>query len=300
MRFRSVRMRVFITGSKGQLGQDCLRAFAGRHEVRGADLPEFDITAPASIESALGGFRPDVILNCAAYTQVDRAETDREAARRVNADGPRLLAEIAERAGAHLVHLSTDYVFDGRRPPPQPYAETDPPAPVSFYGVTKLAGEQAVRETAARYAIVRTAWLYGLGGRNFLKTVLRLALARPGAPLRVVADQHGCPTWSQRLARQLLRLVEAGACGLYHAAAEGHCTRYEEALHFLTRLGVQPGLVPCATADYPTAARRPMNSILENTRLRAEGCGVMRDWREDMDEFVARHRDALLREASAA
>jgi dTDP-4-dehydrorhamnose reductase len=292
-------MRVLVTGSKGQLGQDCLRVFRADHDVRGLDLPEFDVAAPERVAEALGGFGPDLVINCAAYTQVDRAESERDTARRVNADGPRLLAEFIERRGGHLVHISTDYVFDGRRAPPEPYVETDAPGPACVYGATKLEGERSVQGATRRHTIVRTAWLYGAGGANFLKTMLRRAVARPGETIRVVNDQHGSPTWSYRLALQLRKLAEAGSRGLYHATAEGHCTWYELARAFLEAMGVEHRLVPCATAEYPTPARRPGNSILENARLKAAGLNVMVDWRSDLEEFVRAHRADLLREVGA-
>jgi dTDP-4-dehydrorhamnose reductase len=296
----NVRMKIFITGSNGQLGQDCLRVFEGDHDARGMDLPDLDITVPEQIAASLGSFHPDVIINCAAYTQVDKAESDRDAARRVNADGPRLLAEFVERQGGHLIHISTDYVFDGRRAPPQPYVETDEPGPTCMYGMTKLEGERAVQQTTRRHTIVRTAWLYGAGGPNFLKTMLRAALRKPGETIRVVNDQHGSPTWSYRLALQMSKLVDCGSQGLYHATAEGHCTWYELARAFLGRMGLEHRLVPCATDEYPTPARRPRNSILENARLKAAGLNVMVDWESDMAEFVRTHREAWLREMGAA
>jgi dTDP-4-dehydrorhamnose reductase len=290
-------MKIFIAGSKGQLGHDCLAVLGPCYDVVGMDLPELDITARASVAAALDPFRPDLIVNCAAYTQVDAAETERDAAQRVNVEGPRLLAEHAQRRGAHLVHISTDYVFDGRREPPRPYVETDATGPACVYGETKLAGEQAVQAATRRWAILRTAWLYGSHGHNFLKTILRLARRDPARPLRVVNDQYGSPTWSYRLALQIARLVEARNCGLYHATAEGHCTWYELARRFLAHMGVQHALVPCTTEEYPTAARRPRNSILENARLKAEGLNVMQPWEQDVAEFVRRHGEQLRREA---
>lgn len=291
-------MKIFVAGSKGQLGRDCLEVFADGYEVLGMDLPELDITDAASIQAALSAFRPDYVINCAGHTQVDRAETEREQARLANVEGSRLLAEYVEHHGGLLVQPSTDYVFDGRKPPPQPYVETDPTGPVCWYGVTKLEGEEAVRTTTARHLLLRTAWLYSAHGHNFLRTVLRAALARPGSPLRVVNDQFGCPTWSWRLAQQIRKALEAGCRGLYHAVAEGHCTRYELAREFLRRMGVRLEIQPCVTTEYPTPARRPRNSILENARLKAEGLNVMRPWAEDLAEFVRRHGEKMRREVA--
>ena len=291
-------MKVYITGCRGQLGFDLLDVLKGKHELAGGDLPELDIADPALLLPALDAFRPEVIINAAAFTKVDACETERTAAMRANAEGPRLLAQYAEQHGAFLVHVSTDYVLDGQRPVPQPYVETDPASPMSYYGVTKLEGEKAVAAATARFAILRTAWLYGIHGHNFLKTMLRLSLQ--GKPLKVVNDQHGSPTWSWRLARQIDKVIDHGARGVYHATAEGHCTWFELARHFLERMGVPYKLSPCGTEEYPLPARRPANSILENAALKKAGLNVMAPWAEDVDEFVRLHRDRLLDEAGRA
>lgn len=291
-------MKVYITGCRGQLGFDLLDVLKGKHELAGGDLPELDIADASSLATALDAFRPDVIINAAAFTRVDACETERDAAHRANAVGPRLLAEYAERCGALLVHVSTDYVFDGRRPVPQPYVETDPVGPTSAYGITKVEGEKAVVAATRRFAILRTAWLYGVHGNNFLKTMLRLSLQ--GKALKVVNDQHGSPTWSWRLARQIDKVIDHGARGLYHATAEGHCTWFELARYFLERMGVPHKLSPCGTEEYPTPARRPANSILENAALKRAGLNVMAPWAEDVDGFVKRYRERLLDEAGRA
>jgi dTDP-4-dehydrorhamnose reductase len=272
-----------------------MAVFGGRHDVVGLDVPEVDITDAASVADAFARVSPGCVVNCAAYTQVDACEPETELARRVNADGPRLLADAAARAGARLIHLSTDYVFDGARPVSEAYTEADAAAPASAYGRSKLAGEQAVLERYGEAVIVRTAWLYGAAGRNFLKTMLRLAVSDPERVIRVVNDQHGCPTWSKRLAEQLERLaVEPGAAGIYHAVAHGHCTWYELAAAFLEATGVPHRLEPCSTDQYPTPARRPANSVLANRRLQEAGWDLMRPWRDDVLAFVAAHRDRLM------
>ncbi|HOW97620.1 MAG TPA: dTDP-4-dehydrorhamnose reductase [Kiritimatiellia bacterium] len=293
-------MRIFVTGSKGQLGRDSLDVFASLAEVAGLDLPDLDIADAGAVERTLSAFKPDAVINAAAYTQVDRAETDREAARRANADGPRVLAEYVERHGGLLVHVSTDYVFDGRRPPPRPYVETDPTGPASVYGRTKLEGEEAVRRATERHLILRTAWLYGASSRGFLRAILGRAVSNPGAPLRVVNDQFGSPTWSWRLARQIRKALEGGARGLYHAAGEGACTWFDFAAEFLRLLNVPARVEPCPATEYPRPAPRPRNSVLENARLKAEGLQVMRPWAEDLAEFARLHGERWLREAREA
>uniref|UniRef100_A0A7C5ETY3 dTDP-4-dehydrorhamnose reductase n=1 Tax=Desulfobacca acetoxidans TaxID=60893 RepID=A0A7C5ETY3_9BACT len=290
-------MKILLTGGGGLLGRECLVVLSDSHEIWAPGRKDLDITSSSQVEGAVSVFRPQVILNCAAFSHVDRCETEREEAYRTNVLGPRNLARAAARRGCLLVHISTDYVFDGQKPPPMPYLEGDAPAPLSYYGQTKLEGERAVQEEAPRHLIVRTAWLYGKGGQNFLKLILRLALDPEVPEIRVVADQFGSPTWSYRLAHQLARLLAAGAEGLFHASAEGYCTRYEQAVIFLSQLGVVKKVKPCPSRDFPAPAPRPLNSILENGRLKAAGLNLMRPWQEDLAAFVAAFRADLLREA---
>ncbi|MDA0576927.1 MAG: dTDP-4-dehydrorhamnose reductase [Verrucomicrobia bacterium] len=291
--------RVFIVGNRGQLGYDATQILPPEFTVHGADLPDIDITAPESVATVLGPIRPAIVWNCAAYTNVDKCESDQDAARRVNVDGPRLLAKFCEAHGALLVHVSTDYVFDGTRPVPQPYTEQDRPRPQTHYGLTKYEGELAIRAVTANHLIVRTAWLYGAHGHNFLKTMLRLALVNPEKAIRVVNDQYGCPTWSERLARQIKELIALNKTGTVHATGEGHCTWYQLASAFLRLMAVPHRIEPCTTAEYPTPAQRPANSILDNKALRDADLHVMHHWHDDLAEYVQRHRDALLVEAKA-
>lgn len=290
-------MRLLIAGARGQLGVDCVSVLGSQSEVVGVDLPEFDITSEAQVNDTVSSLSPDVVLNCAAFTSVDNCETARDAAWKANALGPSYLANAAHSVGSLLVHVSTDYVFDGSRPHPTPYREDDEPHPLSWYGETKLAGERAVAKNAGEFIILRTAWLYGRHGRNFPKTILRLALNNPGKALRIVNDQHGSPTWSYRLAGQINKAIACGCRGIYHATSEGCCTWYEFARRFLELMGVEHELIPCSTAEYPTPARRPANSILENGRFKAAGINTMGAWDTDLAEFVAAFRDELLQEA---
>lgn len=294
------RPRLFVAGCNGQLGHDAMDVLASDYTLKGMDLPELDITDTSSLSRHLDAFSPCVILNGAAFTNVDACESDRTVAQRVNATGPRLLAEYAAERGVRLVHISTDYVFDGLRPPPAPYVEADAPAPRTQYGQTKLDGEEAVRGSRADAAILRTAWLYGMNGRNFLKTILRVALQNPERPLKVVDDQHGTPTWSYRLALQIQALLRNWRPGLYHATGEAHCTWYDFAKRFLERIDVPHRIVPCTTDEYPLPAPRPPNSILENQALKEHGVNVMVSWQEDLDTFTDRYREQLLREARDA
>jgi len=298
-------MKILICGGNGQLGTDCRRVLEKKHVVKAMDL-EFpgnspsmetlDITQPADVAEKVDAFAPDLLLNCAAFTLVDACETEKEKAGRINGEAPGILAGAMEAIGGNIIHISTDYVFDGGKTPPESYAEEDSPRPVSVYGKTKLEGETAVQRAAGRYAIVRTAWLYGAMGHNFLKTMLRLAVGDPERELRVVDDQFGSPTWSWRLALQIEKLIGTDSHGIYHATAEGHCTWYELARYFLMRMEIPNHIVPCTSQDYPTPAARPKNAILENGRLKAAGLHIMQEWRLDVDRFVAEYRGQLLDE----
>ena len=287
-------MKILITGCNGQLGRDCQTALGAWHSLACLDLPDIDIASPGSLRAAMARFAPEAVVNCAAYTRVDDAEKHPELCHRVNALGPAHLAQACAERGARLIHISTDYVFDGARPLGEVYIEDDLPRPLGVYGETKLAGERPVL-AYARGTVLRTAWLYGATGPNFLLTLLRLAQRRPPQAIRVVNDQHGTPTWSGRLARQIARLLEVDAPGLYHATSQGACTWFELARRFLEAMGCAAEVVPITTAEYPTPARRPANAVLENRNLKRAGLDVMIPWEEDLDAFVALNRESWLR-----
>lgn len=286
--------KVLIVGNRGQLGTDCISVFGS--ETLGADLPELDIADRVQCFEKLNSIRPDVIVNCAAYTAVDTCETD-PSCWQVNSDGPQHLAEWTEQNSAFLIHVSTDYVFPGDKPLFESSVETDKPNPISEYGKSKLAGEKAIAEQTTRFAILRTAWLYGAHGKNFLKTMLRLTLQNPGKEFKVVNDQYGSPTWSYTLARQIQAVAEQQVTGLFHATSEGYCTWYELACSFLDELGVEHNFVPCGTDEFPTPTKRPANSILENSRLKGLGINVFKDWKEELERFVEECGEALKRDA---
>ena len=287
-------MKLLITGAGGQLGQDCVRLMLDRHEICALTSKQLNITDAETVQEVVACVRPEVLINCAAYTAVDACERETNCCMAVNAQGAANVAAACAASGCRLIHISTDYVFDGSKPAPEPYTEEDAVGPVSAYGRSKLAGEQAIAERLENHLILRTAWLYGIGSRNFLKTMLRLALAAPQRTIKVVNDQHGSLTWTMTLAQQIERLLDCGLTGIVHATAEGHGTWHEAAKQFLEAMQVEFSLVPCTTAEYPTPARRPANSILENSRLKEHGLNVMRDWRADLDEFVRLHREELL------
>jgi dTDP-4-dehydrorhamnose reductase len=291
-------MKVVIAGSKGQLGSDCMVLFEKDYELIGVDIDEIDITDYTDVDKTIEGVTPDVIVNCAAYTNVDAAETERDLAWQVNVQGPKNLSRAAKKYDSLFIHVSTDYVFDGKKAVPNTYAEDDAPNPTSWYGVTKLEGERAVIEAADRYMIVRPAWMYGIHGGNFFKTMLRLALRNPTKEIKVVNDQFGSPTWSYSLARQIKKLIEVKGQGIYHTTADGHCSWYEAARYFLETMGIDHKILPCTTEEYPTPALRPKNSILRNARLQEETVDIMPHWKSDMDLYIARFKKRLIDELS--
>jgi dTDP-4-dehydrorhamnose reductase len=291
-------MNILIIGCNGQLGRDCQTALSARHTLGCLDLPEIDITVLSSVQNWMARFAPEAVVNCAAYTRVDDAEKHPEICYKVNAVGPANLAQSCAEQHARLIHVSTDYVFDGARPRGEAYTEDDPPSPLGVYGETKLAGEQPVL-SYVRGTVLRTAWLYGATGPNFLLTMLRLALRQPPQAIRVVNDQVGTPTWSARLARQIARLLEVDRPGLYHATSQGSCTWHELAQRFLDQMGAACEVIPITTAEHPTPARRPANAVLENRNLKRAGLDVMIPWEEDLDAFVALNRESWIRRVQA-
>ena len=291
-------MKIMITGARGQLGADCTRVLQNIHDVMSIDLEELDITRLSDVETMVKDFTPDIILNCAAYTQVDNCETDKELSWKINVTGTKNLARCAAKHGGRFIHISTDYVFDGRKKVPEPYVEDDEPHPLSYYGITKYESEKVVRQTTDRHMIIRTAWLNGVNGYNFLKTMLKLALGNPNNKIKVVNDQFGSPTWSHRLVLQIARIIDENGQGTYHATAEGYCTWYELASYFLKKMEVSHTVIPCTSEEYPMPAQRPKNSILENRHLKEKGINIMKNWQDDLDQFVDDFKERLLSETS--
>jgi dTDP-4-dehydrorhamnose reductase len=277
-------MRIEVIGSRGQLGRELLRTLsATSHRGSGHDVESVDICEPASVAALLDAVRPDAVINCAAWTRVDAAEAEEAAAYRVNAEGPRILAEACRSRGILLCHLSTDYVFAGTAT--EPIDESAMPDPRSAYGRGKLAGEEAVRSVLASHLVVRTAWLYGQEGPNFVLTMLRLARAR--GRLRVVSDQWGSPTWTGHLAPALVRLVELGASGTYHLTNSGSTTWHGLAEAIVEEAGLGVPVEPLTTAEYPTAAPRPAYSVLANRAWLELGEAALPPWRDGLRAYLA-------------
>jgi dTDP-4-dehydrorhamnose reductase len=260
------------------LGQAVVaEATARGHEVEARDRAALDITVAESVERTLTAVRPDVVINCAAWTDVDGAETAEEQALAINGTGAGNVAAAAERAGAFLVHVSTDYVFDGTSKRGEAWVESDPVAPLGAYGRTKLEGEKLVAAAGADHAIVRTAWLFGPGGRNFVDTMRRLGAERD--ELQVVADQIGCPTFTGHLADALLTIAERRSPGIHHAAGGGACSWFDLALATFEATGTRVRVMPVTTEAFPRPAARPAWSVLGSERPDAVR---LPDWREGL------------------
>ena len=295
-------MNLLIMGAKGQLGREMTDCFARGYSALGtpdilkesnvlclADIDEVDVGDLDALRLFLENQEIDVIFNCAAYTNVDGCETNTETAFRANALGARNLAIVAREKGAKLVHVSTDYVFagDGDRP----YAEWDLPAPISAYGKSKLLGEQYIREQTERYFIVRTSWLYGKYGKNFVKTILRVAKERGAC--RVVADQRGNPTNAADLAHHLLKLATTEEYGVYHGTGNGECSWFDFAARIVSLAGIDATVSPCTTAEYPTPTKRPAYSALDHLALRATVGDEFRHWEDALAAFFAENGTEL-------
>jgi dTDP-4-dehydrorhamnose reductase len=257
-------VRVLVTGAGGMLGHDVVRvAHAAGHEVLALARAELDVTDAGAVDQSIRQARPDAVVNCAAWTDVDGAESDRDAAHAVNATAAGNVARAAAAAGARLVHVSTDYVFDGDAR--APYVESDAPNPRSAYGATKLAGERAVVAAGGSHAIVRSSWLFGAAGRNFVATMLALGAERD--EVTVVTDQVGCPTFTGHLAQALLELAAGTSQGIHHVAGGGApCSWHELAVEAYRQAGVECRVLPCTTAEMPRPAPRPAFSALASER----------------------------------
>ncbi|NGM82388.1 dTDP-4-dehydrorhamnose reductase [Paenibacillus sp. 7124] len=281
--------KVLVTGAAGQLGRDAVLLLERQgYEVLACDRQEMDITDLDQCSEVIGEFGPEAIIHCAAHTAVDAAETDIDAAYLINAVGTRNVTVAAEKVGAKLVYISTDYVFDGQGS--QPYHEYDNTDPKSIYGKSKRAGEILVQTLSTKYFIVRTSWVYGKYGNNFVKTMLKFGQERP--VLQVVDDQKGSPTFTVDLATFLLELIGTEKYGIYHASNTGVCTWYEftqaifaEAEEILG-LKFTAKLEPCTTEQFPRPAPRPRNSAMEHLSIRTNGFQDIRPWREGLKAFL--------------
>ena len=282
-------MKILITGRNGQVGWELQRVLAPLGQITALDRTELDLADAQSIRRAVRELKPDVVVNAAAYTAVDSAESEPELAIAVNAVAPGILAEETARLGALLVHYSTDYVFDGTKP--SPYVEDDTPNPLNVYGSSKLAGEQAIHAIGGKYLILRTSWVYGPRSKNFMLTMLKLANERD--ELRVVNDQIGAPTSSRAIAEATSRILQKGpaAAGVFHLTTSGQTSWFGFAQAIIAQTNDRrprsPLLTPIPSSAYPTPARRPLNSVLSNDRLRHVFGITLRPWDEELTRLLA-------------
>jgi dTDP-4-dehydrorhamnose reductase len=279
-------MRVLITGANGQLGSELCRALTG-DTIIAKDLPSFDLASEQVTEQIVEA-RPDVIIHAGAYTDVDGAEREPERATAVNVSGTERVARAAVRTGARLVYVSTDYVFDGLQQ--VPYREQDIPHPVNHYGLTKWQGEQAVLSSGAKALVVRTAWLFGRAGKNFVKSIMQAAQSQPC--LKVVNDQRGCPTYAEDLAQAVVFLLHRDVDGIVHVTNSGACTWHEFAEAIVQEMGLAVPVLPITTGQAGRLAKRPAYSVLSGERLASLG-RALPDWRQALKRFVQLQSHAL-------
>jgi dTDP-4-dehydrorhamnose reductase len=270
---------ILVVGANGMLGHDLMDVFQG--EARGVDIDDIDITSLESVQRVLVALKPRVVINAAAYTDVDGCESNQDLAMEVNGEGVAYLAMITREIGAKLVQISTDYVFDGSKG--SPYLETDPPAPLSVYGESKLAGEMNAKVNPD-HLIIRTQWLYGRHGKNFVETMLRLAMEK--SELAVVDDQIGSPTYTADLAKAIATLVSKECTGIYHAANTGYCSWNEFARAIFAAEGLAMTVKPMATSELGRPAPRPLYSTLDCSRLLQDTGVSLPNWHEALISYL--------------
>ena len=276
-------MKVLVTGVKGQLGYDVVNELEKRgHEAVGVDIQEMDITDAESVKNVIGEAAPDAVIHCAAYTAVDAAEDNVEICRKVNADGTQYIANMCKTLDIPMIYISTDYVFDGQGE--RPWLPEDDRAPLNVYGQTKYEGELAVQNTLDKYFIVRIAWVFGVNGKNFIKTMLNLGKTRD--KLTVVNDQFGSPTYTYDLARLLVDMIQTDKYGIYHATNEGICTWYEFACEIFKQAGLKVEVAPVTADQYPAKAKRPSNSRMSKDKLEENGFERLPSWQDALGRYL--------------
>jgi dTDP-4-dehydrorhamnose reductase len=276
-------MRVLVTGADGQLGYDMVKRLNENSiECLGTSINELDITNEAQTNKLITNYNPDVVVHCAAYTAVDKAEDERELCYDANVLGTRYVAAACKQIDAKMVYISTDYVFDGEGE--QPFEVTDKPNPINYYGKTKYEGELEVQNILDKFFIIRISWVFGQNGNNFVKTMLRLAKERD--EISVVADQIGSPTYTYDLSGLIVDMIQTDKYGIYHATNEGYCSWYEFACEIFKQAGVNVKVNPIRTEGYPTRARRPKNSRLSKRKLLQLGFRGLNEWRKALHEIL--------------
>ncbi len=268
-------MKALVTGAKGMLGQDlCPILEDNGYEVIETDIEMLDITDELAVLRVLTEEEPDLVVHCAAYTNVDKAEEEFEKTELINVKGTENVAKACAKIGATLVYVSTDYVFDGEKE--TPYLPSDKPNPINNYGITKLHGEEAVKKYCKEYYIARTSWLYGHHGKNFVETMLELSEIKK--EIKVVNDQYGCPTWTMDLANALIEILDE-PCGIYHVCGGGKTTWYEFAREIFSQAEIEVCLKPCTTEDFSRLAKRPKYSVMDNDK-------ICRNWKAALKDYM--------------
>ncbi|HJC50368.1 MAG TPA: dTDP-4-dehydrorhamnose reductase [Candidatus Anaerostipes avistercoris] len=276
-------MKVLVTGVRGQLGYDVVRELKKRQiEAVGVDVEEMDITDPAQTETVIREAAPDAVIHCAAYTAVDAAEDNEELCREVNARGTENVARICGEMNIKMMYISTDYVFDGKGT--RPWEPDDPRDPLNVYGQTKYEGELAVEKYVKKFFTVRIAWVFGVNGKNFIKTMLNLGKTHD--KLTVVNDQTGSPTYTYDLARLLADMIQTDKYGRYHATNEGICTWYEFACEIFRQAGIDVEVAPVASDEYPSKAKRPENSRMSKKKLKENGFELLPSWQDALKRYL--------------
>ena len=276
-------MKVLVTGVKGQLGYDVVNELKKRNiEAVGVDIDEMDITDASSVDKVIKDASPDAVIHCAAYTAVDAAEDNVDICRKVNKDGTQNIANVCKELDIKMIYISTDYVFDGEGT--RPWEPDDKPDPLNVYGLTKYEGEVAVTSTLSKYFIVRIAWVFGVNGKNFIKTMLNLAKTHDS--LTVVNDQFGSPTYTYDLARLLVDMVLTDKYGIYHATNEGIITWYDFACEIFKTAGLNVKVSPVPASEYPAKAKRPSNSRMSKQKLVDNGFELLPTWQDALERYI--------------
>ncbi len=283
---RMNNMKVLITGANGQLGKDLVSILGQNAEVYGMNRNDLDVTNADLCTEIISSIKPDVIVHAAAYTAVDKAESDEDAAYKVNAIGSRNIAVVAEKIGSKVCYISTDYVFDGESS--VPYREYDNTNPQGVYGKSKRAGEILIQTLCSKYFIVRTSWVYGLYGHNFVKTMIKVGSEKDS--LKVVNDQTGSPTYTVDLSYFIQDLIKTEHYGIYHASNTGVCSWFEFAKAIFEEAGMSTQVEPCTTDEFPRPAPRPKYSVMEHLAIRTNGFNDLRPWREALSDFMKQYK----------
>lgn len=283
-------MKIIILGGKGQLGKEFENFLKDKAEIYSFSHLELDVLNQELLIKKIQEIKPEIVINCSAYTKVDKAEEEKEECIKVNAIGAKNVSYASYKVGAKIIYFSTDYIFDGEKE--SPYTELDNPNPISTYGRSKLLGEIYTSKHNPNHLILRISWLYGINGRNFVKTIIKKA--KEEKELKIVSDQKGSPTYTLDVVKQTWELIKKDKVGIYHSANQGETSWYEFAKKIIEKLKINVKISPIKTGKYPALAKRPKYSVLDNYLLKLEGINIMRDWETALNEFLDTYGTLLL------